>query len=1042
MANTIQPNNNTSLYNSTGNAVPTTGNLDASNINATGNVTVGGFIIANGSITTESNFVGDLVGNVTGNVTGNIVLSGGNTEIIYNNNGVTGSSPAFTFNQSSNVVSLTGNITANYLFGNGSQLSGLPATYSNANVEALLPVYTGDFAGANINLTGYVSAAGNVTGNYILGNGSQLTGITANYSNANVQAFLPTYSGDLNPGNVSASGNVTAAFLKTSGAQGNIVGANYVSANFYLGDGGLLSNISSSYGNAQVATFLSAFGSNTVSTTGTVTAGNITGGNIATGGVVTATGNITGNYFIGNGSQLTGLPATYNNANVADFLANSFGSNSIATTGNITAANFIGNIAAANVVGTVATANTATTAGTVTANAQANITSLGTLTVLAVTGNITSATVSTTGNITGNYLIGDGSLITNLPGGSYGNANVANYLPTFSGNLSAGNVSATGNITGSYILGNGSQLTDLTGANVTGTVALATQANVANTANAVAGANVSGSVAQANYANIANSVSGSNVSGSVAQATFADTANAVAGGNVSGQVANAVVAGTVYTNAQPNITSVGTLSSLSVTGNIATGGILTDGYYYANGAPFSGGGGSTYGDANVNSLLAAWGSNTISTSGNITAGYFLGDGSQLTNLPAGNAVLSGNLAGNLEGNGFGANALSFVNIAGNLVTTGLGTSNIGNLTITTGNASTGNSIVISSVNSYQSNTTPNPGRINVGSGKNGDWTNTADITTNARGSRMWIADEYIRYDNGVRNRELSVFAYANLAGGNVGTSNANSRMGGIVGEMYVINGNSVNTGVPFVTGIAGTVVVGQGANTANATLAAGCGILSFLSVNAGSSAGNLVQYSHVSTFNGNVTNWIGYSGQVGGSANVSSNAIGFFHPNVTSTVTSLSTSNIARAATNYYAFRNDDDLAKSKLGMLDSFHELNANTATTTGNITISKTDGQVQTIYPTGNVTIAGFTNFVTRATKPNSTFVSTADTVTLIIQQGATPYTITMPVGNTQIRYAGGISTVGSTANTTVMISVTGVYDINAATNEYLVTISPEFS
>ena len=45
-------------------------------------------------------------------------------------------------------------------------------------------------------------------------------------------------------------------------------------------------------------------------------------------------------------------------------------------------------------------------------------------------------------------------------------------------------------------------------------------------------------------------------------------------------MANALVAGTVYTNAQPNITSVGTLTSLSVSGNITAGnliGILANG---------------------------------------------------------------------------------------------------------------------------------------------------------------------------------------------------------------------------------------------------------------------------------------------------------------------------------------------------------------------------------------------------------------------------------------------------------------------------------
>ena len=41
--------------------------------------------------------------------------------------------------------------------------------------------------------------------------------------------------------------------------------------------------------------------------------------------------------------------------------------------------------------------------------------------------------------------------------------------------------------------------------------------------------------------------------------------------NWTQQVQNSVVAGTVYTNAQPNITSVGTLNNLSVDGNITLG---------------------------------------------------------------------------------------------------------------------------------------------------------------------------------------------------------------------------------------------------------------------------------------------------------------------------------------------------------------------------------------------------------------------------------------------------------------------------------------
>jgi hypothetical protein len=64
--------------------------------------------------------------------------------------------------------------------------------------------------------------------------------------------------------------------------------------------------------------------------------------------------------------------------------------------------------------------------------------------------------------------------------------------------------------------------------------------------------------------------------------------------------------------------------------------------------------------------------------------------------------------------------------------------------------------------------------------------------------------------------------------------------------------------------------------------------------------------------------------------------------------------------------------------------------------------------------------------------------DTVTLIVEQGATPYTITMPTG-AAFKYAGGANSVPSTANTVVMISVTAANV--AGTTTYLTTISPGF-
>lgn len=87
--------------------------------------------------------------------------------------------------------------------------------------------------------------------------------------------------------------------------------------------------------------------------------------------------------------------------------------------------------------------------------------------------------------------------------------------------------------------------------------------NVDIPGNLIVVGNITGTVTDAyhaNFADVANFVVGSNVSGEVA---FAAVANSVAGGNVVGTVS---VANTVAGATQANITSVGTLTTLSVAG--------------------------------------------------------------------------------------------------------------------------------------------------------------------------------------------------------------------------------------------------------------------------------------------------------------------------------------------------------------------------------------------------------------------------------------------------------------------------------------------
>jgi hypothetical protein len=421
----------------------------------------------------------------------------------------------------------------------------------------------------------------------------------------------------------------------------------------------------------------------------------------------------------------------------------------------------------------------------------------------------------------------------------------------------------------------------------------------------------------------------------------------------------------------------------------------------------------------------------VSVVGNVTGNYFIGNGSQLTGIAGGGGTPGGantQLQFNNDGAFAGNARMTFDTATGNI--------GLGNLII-------GNTNTITSVNSFTSNTTPNPGRINVGSGKNGDYSATADPSTNARGSRMWIVDEYVKPDNGLRTRELVVTGYANLAGGNIGSANGNSRIGAAAFEQYVLNGNMVST-IPFVvTGVTSSIVLGQAANTGNANVAASAVYQAFANVNAGSTANTITGYIGVSQLSANVGNMVGYNFINQGTANVTGNVASFYHsggPGTTS-LTNQTNSNGARSATNYFAFRNDDSLARSQLGSLSRFHELNANVSISSGNVAVNKFSGQVQQVYLTENVSGVTFSNFVTRVAKPDGTQVNQTDTVTLIIQQGATPYTFALPTGNAAIRYAGNISAVGSTANSTTMVSITGVYNYNTSADNYLITVSPEF-
>lgn len=245
--------------------------------------------------------------------------------------------------------------------------------------------------------------------------------------------------------------------------------------------------------------------------------------------------------------------------NVSRFSVNKLGaisSNSISVTGNVSAA-FV--------------------SGTITTAAQPNITSLGQLSVLNVTGNINAGNIILSGGIYGPINGSIGAITPNV--GTFTNVIVNNNI-TASGNLVAGNGNLGNVVRANFYYGDGGFLSNIKAsgtasanyanyaniANISGTVTSSAQPNITSLGN-LTSLIITGNLTAGN-ANLGNAVRGNFFIGNGSLLT------GVSAGNITGQVPNALVAGTVYSSSQPNITSIGTLGNLTVT-NSVTANVIT-----------------------------------------------------------------------------------------------------------------------------------------------------------------------------------------------------------------------------------------------------------------------------------------------------------------------------------------------------------------------------------------------------------------------------------------------------------------------------------
>jgi hypothetical protein len=422
----------------------------------------------------------------------------------------------------------------------------------------------------------------------------QTTAGGASYGNSNVAAYLPTYTGNVNASNINVSNTAYTYNLSATG----LASLTTVDVSGALSVGG---NIN---------------GSNIIGTIKTASQPNITGlgtlSFLSVAGNVNALANVHAAFFKGNGSQLTGVIAT--------------------------------------------------TTATVTTNAQPNITSLGTLSSLSVTGNTR----------TGNLIV---------------TANTDSIGPSTGSIQTAGGIGAQGNIIGNNHLyvGPGASLTAFTNPIMIGKTtganfiqsAIINSAETGSTDWVAYGDNGTESggwadfgFTSSNFSDPAYTVTGSNdgyffvqpqsgtyggnlVLATGNQGTVNDIIFATGGfqtANIFGRISHSnltleLPTGNISIGGNITANNLGNISSIDVDGN-------TSNILYGNGI-FAAAPSLNYGDSNVATLLGSFGSNNVSTTGNITSNslsgsnlfvtYSSGDeGGQISLAQAANSTLDGN----------------------------------------------------------------------------------------------------------------------------------------------------------------------------------------------------------------------------------------------------------------------------------------------------------------------------------------------------------------------------------------------------------------
>ena len=497
--------------------------------------------------------------------------------------------------------------------------------FGNLTVKPTTVVDTGN-ASFELNqlVVSQLTATGNVTGAFFIGDGSALTGVSSDATqifNSGSLVKIATPNGNV----VSNVNSATISVISSAGL--GITGLITATANISAAGNVLAGNLST-------AGLVTATGN-------IVSAANVSGGNLLTGGGITATANITGGNLttagqVSSGSNVTG--SNLKTAGIVSATGDVFGNNFSATT----AVNASGNITGGNLIstGTIDATGSITSSGgglSVTGNVTGGNVNTG---ILSLSGNIITA-VNTTSNITTTANIAGGNIVSSgLLQGATLNASGA---VTFSGtatNIAVGTSQTTGTIT----LGGTSQTGTINIGRSTGTQSLI----LAN--GAVASGNLKTvSVGEGGAAGSTTTIAVGPITGAGTGAVTFNTGTTVTIASTSGSalsVAGNVTGGNLKTSGITiGASAVTGVATLSATGTITGGNLSTAGTVGATGT-ITGGNLSTAG--------------TVGATGTITGGNLLTTGL----VSAGGTVLA---IGNVTG--------------GNFITAGLITAT-GNITAT------------------------------------------------------------------------------------------------------------------------------------------------------------------------------------------------------------------------------------------------------------------------------------------------------------------------------------------------------------------------